>query len=65
MLMDALLLFRILNSFTKMMTYYLRDKNELLRYHTLCTGILKCGSPTKGIKLTRFVLFETNRIRQL
>ena len=41
-----------------MMTSYLRDINKFLRYRTLCKSILKYGFPTKGIKLTRFVLFE-------
>ena len=49
-LMDARPQFRILNSPGKMITCYLRG--------TLCKSILKCGFPTKGIELTRFVLFE-------
>ena len=57
--------FRILNSPGKIMTYYLRDTNKFLRYRILCTSILKCGFPTKGIKLTRFVLFETLGAPQL
>ena len=40
------------------MTCYLRDINKFLRYCTLCKSILKCGFATKGIELTRFVLFE-------
>ena len=40
------------------LTCYLRDINIFLRYLTLCKNILKCGFPTRGIKLTRFVLFE-------
>ena len=41
----------ILNSLGKMMTCNLREINKFLRYHT--KSILKCGFPTKGIKLTR------------
>ena len=58
LLMDTRPWFRILNSPGKMMTCYLWDTSKFLRYHTLCTSMLKCGFPTKGIKLTQFVLFE-------
>ena len=63
--MDARPQFRILNSPGKMMTCYLRDINKFLRYRTLCKSILKCGFPTKGIELTRFVLFEILGVPQL
>ena len=63
--MDARPQFRILNSLGKMMTCYLRDINKFLRYRTLCKSILKCGFPTKGIELTRFVLFEILGVPQL
>ena len=43
----------------------LRDANQFLRYRTLCTNILKCGFPIKGIKLTRFVLFVVLGVPQL
>ena len=43
---------------------YLRDINKFLRYRTLCKNILKCGFPTKGIKLTRFMLFEVLGVPQ-
>ena len=36
-----------------MMACYLRDRNKILRYRTLCRNILKCKFPTKGIELTR------------
>ena len=48
-----------------MMTCHLQDKNKLLRYHTLCKNILKCGFPTKVIKLTRFILLQVLRVHQL
>ena len=64
-LMDARPQFRILNSPGKMMTCYLRDINKFLRYRTLCKSILKCGFPTKGIELTRFLLFEILEVPQL
>ena len=63
--MDARPYFRILNSSGKMMTCYLRDTNKFLRYRTLRTSILKCGFPTKGIELTRLVLFEVLEMPQL
>ena len=63
--MDTRPQFRILNSLGKMMTCYLRDINKFLRYRTLCKSILKCGFPTKGIELTRFVLFEILGVPQL
>ena len=63
--MDARPQFRILNSPGKMMTCYLRDINKFLRYRTLCKSILKCGFPTKGIELTRFILFEILELPQL
>ena len=63
--MDVRPQFRILNSLGKMMTCYLRDINKFLRYRTLCKSILKCGFPTKGIELTRFVLFEILELPQL
>ena len=44
------------------MTCYLRDTNKFLRYHTLCTNILKCGFPTKGIELTQLEFFEGTRV---
>ena len=50
--------FQISISPGKMMTCYLQDTDTFLRYRTLCTRILKCGIPTRGIKLTGFVLFE-------
>ena len=56
--MDVRPQFRTLNSHGKMMVCYLRGINKFLRYHTLCKGILKCGFRTKGIELTRFLLFE-------
>ena len=34
------------------------DINKFVRYRTLCKSILKCGFLTKGIELTRFVLFQ-------
>ena len=49
----------------KMMTCYFRDTNKFSRYLTLRTSILKCGFPTKGIDLTRLVLFEVLQIPQL
>ena len=30
----------------------------------MCKSILKCGFPTKGIELTRFILFEVLRVLQ-
>ena len=39
--------------------------NKILRHHTLCKSILKCGLPTKGIELTRFVLSEILGVPQL
>ena len=63
--MDTRPQFRILNSLGKIMTCYLRDINKFLRYRTLCKSILKCGFPTKGIELTRFVLFEILGVPQL
>ena len=51
--MNACPQFWVSNSPGKMMTSYLRDTNNVLRYRTLCTNILKCGSPTKGIELTK------------
>ena len=59
-LMDAHPYFRILNLPGKTMTCYLWDI-----YGTLCKSILKCGFPTKGIELTRFVLFEVLAAPQL
>ena len=56
--MEAYHEFPILNSSRKMMTYFIRDMNKILRYCTLFTSILKCGYPTKGIKVTWFILFE-------
>ena len=41
------------------------ETNKFSRYRTVCKSILKCGFPTKGIKLTRFVLFEILRVPQL
>ena len=43
----------------------LRNTNKFLKYRTLCTSILKYGLATKGIKLTRFVLFEALGAPQL
>ena len=63
--MDARPYFGILNSFRKMMTCYLRGTNKFWRYRALRTSILKCGFATKGIELTRFVLFEVLEIPQL
>ena len=51
--MDARPQFWVFNSPGKMMTCYLRDTNKFLRYNTLCTNILECGFPTKGIELIR------------
>ena len=45
-----------------MMTCYLRDTNKFFRYRTLCTNILKCKFPTKGIELTRLEFFEGPRV---
>ena len=64
LLIDARPKFGVLNSPRKMMTCYLRDTNKFLRCHTLCTSILKCEFPRKGIKLTRFVLFEVLGVPQ-
>ena len=44
-----------------MMTSYLK----FLRYRALHKSILKHGFPTKGIELTRFVLFEVLGVPQL
>ena len=63
--MDARPWFRVVNSTVKMMTCYLRDKNKFLRYCTLCTSILKCKFPTKGIELARLKFFEDPRVPQL
>ena len=63
--MNARLYFLILNSPGKMMTWYLRNINKFLRYRTLCTSILKCRFPTKGIELARFVFFEVLGVPQL
>ena len=63
--MDARPQFRILKSLGKMMTCYLRGIYKFLRYRTLWKSILKCGFPTKGIELTRFVLFEILGVPQL
>ena len=63
--MDARPQFWILHSLGKMMSCYLRDINKYLRYRTLCKSIIKCGFPTKGIELTRFVLFEILELPQL
>ena len=64
-LWTRVLSFGDLNSPGKMMTCYLRDINKFLRYCTLRKSILKCGFPTKGIKLTQFVLFEVLGVPQL
>ena len=56
---------RILISPGKMMNCYLRDTNKFLRCRTLCTSIRKCRFSTKGIKQTRFLLFEVLEIPQL
>ena len=48
-----------------MMTSYLRDVDNFLRYRTLCTSIVKYGFPAKCTKLTQFVLFEVLRVPQL
>ena len=45
-----------------MMTCYFRDTGTFLRYCTLCTSI--CRFSAKGIKLTRFVLFEVLSLPQ-
>ena len=65
MLMDARPQFRVFNSTGKMITCYLRVTNKFLRYRILCTNILKCKFPTKGIKLTRLKFFEVPREPQL
>ena len=64
-IMDLRSYLQILNSPGKMMTCYLRDINKFLRYRTLCKSILKYRFPTKGIKLTQFVLFEVIGVPQL
>ena len=43
---------------------YLQDINKFLRYRTLCKSILKFGSLTKGIELTRFILSEVLGVPQ-
>ena len=53
MFMDARPQFQVFNSTGKMMTCYLRYTNKFLRSSTLCTNILKCKFPAKGIELTR------------
>ena len=63
--MDARPYFWISNSLRKMMTCYVREVNKFSRYHTLCKSILKSGFPTKGIELTRFVLFRILGLPQL
>ena len=63
-IMDVRSYLQILNSPGKMMTCYLRDINKSLRWRTMCKSILKCGFPTKGIELTRFILFEVLRVLQ-
>ena len=63
--MDPRPQFQILNSPGKTMTCYLRDRNTFLRYPILCTSILKCGFSTRGIKLTRLVLFEALGVSRL
>ena len=45
-----------------MVACYLVDTNKFLSYRTLCTGILKWGFPTKGIRLTRFVIFQVHAV---
>ena len=60
--MDAHPYFWIFNSPWKTMACYLRDTNKFLRYRTLCTNILKCKFPTKGIELTRLEFFEGPRV---
>ena len=62
---DARPWFRILNSPGKMTTCFLRETDAFLRYRTLCRSILKCGFPTKAIKLTWFVLSEVFGVPQL
>ena len=47
--MNARSQFWILNSSGQMMTCYLRGTNTFLRYRTVCTSILKCRFPEKGI----------------
>ena len=41
------------------------DTNKFLRSHTLCTNILKCKFPAKGIELTRLEFSEGPRASQL
>ena len=53
------------NSTGKMMACYLRDRNKILRYRTLCRNILKCKFPTKGIELKRLKFFEDPFVSQL
>ena len=54
------------NSSGKMRTCYLWDIYKFfLRYCALRKSVLKCGFPTNGIKLTRFVLFEAIGVPQL
>ena len=65
MFIDVPPFFRVFNSTGKIMTCYLRDTNKFLRYRTLCTNILKCKFPTKGIELTQLEFFEGSRGPQL
>ena len=65
MFMDTLPQLRVFNSTREMMSCYFRDTNKFLRYRTLCTNILKCKFPTKGIELTLLEFFEGPRVPQL
>ena len=58
-------LISILNSPGKMMGCYLQAINKFFKYHTLCKSILKCGFPTRDVKLIGLVLFEVPGVPQL
>ena len=48
-----------------MMICYIGNIIKFLSYRTLRTSILKCGFPTKGMELTRLVLFKVLEMPQL
>ena len=60
-----------MNAPSQFRDFKLAQKNDdllslkLLRYRTLCKGILRCGFPRTGIKLTPSVFFEEFRVPQL
>ena len=64
MFMDVPLFFRVFNSTGKIMTCYLRDTNNFLRYRIMFTNILKWKFPSKRIELTRLKFFEGPRVPQ-